>query len=429
MPGQYFVLYRSKTGLILNNRQGEIKLYKLDSQTAWQSVKYKTAPENASYNLEKIATNSWQWSKLITPGKVNTINYAPVVEFYFNDNVPYTEAVALDASDSFDPDNELLSFNWDFGDGQTSTQANPTHSYKYPGDYTVILKASDGLNETIKKQAIKIAGQVTLLPEALKIYAEQPTTTTAQQTGTSTADTDNRLSAKGVVVVLPNTYGSQYFYILPMRADETVENQALQIYSYYKAFPMLALGDYIEAQGEVSETSDGPRLKIKDINDIKILDHDYIVVEREIKTDQINDQLKNQLVAISGQISDKEGQNIFLQDQVAEGLIYLSTGSNLKASDFSIGQSYRVTGLVRQMSGQLKIMPRSSQDISPITPEMATSQPATEVLGEKITETPADIVLPAQNEQQKILEYILIAAGFIIIVLVLYIFQQNKKTS
>ena len=35
-------------------------------------------------------------------------------------------------------------FDWDFGDGQTSQEAEPVHIYLAPGDYTVTLKASRG---------------------------------------------------------------------------------------------------------------------------------------------------------------------------------------------------------------------------------------------------------------------------------------------
>ena len=36
-------------------------------------------------------------------------------------------------------------FEWDFGDGQTSTELEPAHIYLAPGDYTVSLKASRGV--------------------------------------------------------------------------------------------------------------------------------------------------------------------------------------------------------------------------------------------------------------------------------------------
>ena len=37
-----------------------------------------------------------------------------------------------------------LSFQWDFGDGQTSTEANPTHRYLAPGAYAVTLTVGSG---------------------------------------------------------------------------------------------------------------------------------------------------------------------------------------------------------------------------------------------------------------------------------------------
>src|SRR5262249_48491363 len=31
------------------------------------------------------------------------------------------------------------SYSWDFGDGNKSSEANPSHTYAYPGDYTITL--------------------------------------------------------------------------------------------------------------------------------------------------------------------------------------------------------------------------------------------------------------------------------------------------
>ena len=43
--------------------------------------------------------------------------------------------------------------NWDFGDGYTSTERNPTHTYSEPGNYTVNLEATNA-NGTDSKIAI-----------------------------------------------------------------------------------------------------------------------------------------------------------------------------------------------------------------------------------------------------------------------------------
>ncbi|GAI37823.1 unnamed protein product, partial [marine sediment metagenome] len=43
------------------------------------------------------------------------------------------------------------SYEWDFGDGETSTSAYPVHSYKSVGSYTVSLKVTDDRDNTDTK--------------------------------------------------------------------------------------------------------------------------------------------------------------------------------------------------------------------------------------------------------------------------------------
>src|SRR4029453_2023065 len=50
---------------------------------------------------------------------------------------------------SFDPEGAPLSYQWTFGDGTTSTAANPAHTYSQAGTYTVRLSVSDGVNSTL----------------------------------------------------------------------------------------------------------------------------------------------------------------------------------------------------------------------------------------------------------------------------------------
>jgi glucose/arabinose dehydrogenase/PKD repeat protein len=70
--------------------------------------------------------------------------------------------VHFSSAGSQDPDGDSLSYLWDFGDGTSSTQANPTKTYATKGVYTVRLTVSAAGDQS---QAQPIVIQVGLPPE------------------------------------------------------------------------------------------------------------------------------------------------------------------------------------------------------------------------------------------------------------------------
>jgi glucose/arabinose dehydrogenase len=64
---------------------------------------------------------------------------------------PAPLTVSFSSAGSSDPEGEPLSYRWDFGDGGTSTAADPSHSYASSGRYTARVTTSDGTSETISE--------------------------------------------------------------------------------------------------------------------------------------------------------------------------------------------------------------------------------------------------------------------------------------
>jgi PKD repeat protein len=58
-------------------------------------------------------------------------------------------AVVFSSAGTTDPEGQPLTYNWNFGDGTTSTSANPSHTYTAAGTYTAQLTASDGTSNTV----------------------------------------------------------------------------------------------------------------------------------------------------------------------------------------------------------------------------------------------------------------------------------------
>ncbi|WP_405524660.1 PQQ-dependent sugar dehydrogenase [Streptomyces canus] len=56
--------------------------------------------------------------------------------------------VRFSSEGTSDQDGDALTYSWNFGDGATSTAANPTHTYKKNGTYTATLTAKDASGRT-----------------------------------------------------------------------------------------------------------------------------------------------------------------------------------------------------------------------------------------------------------------------------------------
>lgn len=152
-PNDFLIVSREVSGISLNNFGGEaVKLYGPDDKLV-DSVEYSTsAPEGRSYSL--LEDGRWIWSNQITPGAENIfINNPPEVIFESEEEARVGEAIFFDASESFDPDSDAITFFWDFGDGQTSPEEEVNHSYSQPGDYEVTLTLEDewGEQESLTK--------------------------------------------------------------------------------------------------------------------------------------------------------------------------------------------------------------------------------------------------------------------------------------
>ena len=90
-------------------------------------------------------------------------NQPPIASFTYSPQNPTTSDTIHFYDQSTDTDGSIVSWYWNFGDGSTSTQRNPTHRYSSPGRYTVTLKVKDdkGATDTYEK-TITVKKPVTL---------------------------------------------------------------------------------------------------------------------------------------------------------------------------------------------------------------------------------------------------------------------------
>ncbi len=77
----------------------------------------------------------------------------------------------FDANASFDPDGDALSFHWDFGDGQSSSDAVTSNTYTEAGAYTVTLTLTDSQQAT-DTQTFTLTAQAPIVSHAYTLDAQ-----------------------------------------------------------------------------------------------------------------------------------------------------------------------------------------------------------------------------------------------------------------
>ena len=111
-----------------------------DGNTSNQANPAHTYNNMANYSVTLNVTNSAGCSKLLT--KTNYIQLIPTSVAGFSASA--TSACTAPFTTTFTSTSTgATSYFWDFGDGGTSTSANPTHTYNTTGSYTVTLVTSN----------------------------------------------------------------------------------------------------------------------------------------------------------------------------------------------------------------------------------------------------------------------------------------------
>jgi parallel beta-helix repeat protein len=103
---------------------------------------------------------------------VEIIPLCPTANFSFSPQEPFSldRVSFMDLSD--DPDGNLVSWSWDFGDGTLSNESSPSHAYLRPGDYDVTLIVTD--NEGVNSSFTRTISVLNLCPESSFTWSFDP---------------------------------------------------------------------------------------------------------------------------------------------------------------------------------------------------------------------------------------------------------------
>ena len=102
-------------------------------------------------------------------------NEAPVADAGPDQSAYVGDTVNFDGSGSYDPDGEIVSYEWDFGDGGTASGAIVSHIYETAGTYVAILTVTDNGDLTDSDDVVVIVEEA---PAGPTMHVEDITITT-----------------------------------------------------------------------------------------------------------------------------------------------------------------------------------------------------------------------------------------------------------
>lgn len=111
--------------------------------------------------------------------------------------------VAFTGSGSTDPENDTLTYSWNFGDNTTSTVANPSKTYSTAGTYTATLTVRDPVGNTATAtKAISVTAPVRSAVDVTAMSLLMAKSSTTRASGTATVTVRDNLGANvgGVAV-------------------------------------------------------------------------------------------------------------------------------------------------------------------------------------------------------------------------------------
>jgi DNA/RNA endonuclease YhcR with UshA esterase domain len=181
IPGEYYTLYRTATGIALNNSSETIYLYSSDG-TLIDTYEYSSTIEDYSISFD-IKKDAFLWSSTKTPSKQNLIttpNDPPIAVITFEDNpVAPLEKFIISGLDSTDADDDPLSYFWTIGKSFQAYGPQFSYSFSELGSYTVNLIVSDEYYEVSASSVIQVLPSYDVL--SLRIEqnnSNKPITTT-----------------------------------------------------------------------------------------------------------------------------------------------------------------------------------------------------------------------------------------------------------
>ena len=126
-----------------------------DYASPYKVVWDSTTVIDGSYTITAVATDTiGQTASDSISVIVDNFNDPPIADAGPDQTTAVGQTVNFDGSFSYDPDGNIVNYNWDFGDGHSETGVSVSYAYSATGTYTVTLTVTDNAGFTSQDTAV-----------------------------------------------------------------------------------------------------------------------------------------------------------------------------------------------------------------------------------------------------------------------------------
>ncbi|MFB6204852.1 MAG: PKD domain-containing protein [Candidatus Nanohaloarchaea archaeon] len=153
-PGQYRCYWDDDSNV---NRVSGKKLYR-DGDRFSRTVSFSDGEKDLWYACFE---NGDRVDRVSASFTVNGEDHDPKADFEYTPTNPRVGETVQFESTSTDPDGDIVSYSWSFGDGETASGSPVEHSYESKGDYEVRLRVEDSHGNTdIYRETVNVRGEM-----------------------------------------------------------------------------------------------------------------------------------------------------------------------------------------------------------------------------------------------------------------------------
>jgi len=368
IPSKSFVVIAAAELPPLPNHGSTVHLLKREKNESGRMVEKEldrvqvpaSPREDASYALS--SEGEWLWTTSTTIANTNIItapNLPPVAVIGAPKVAQQQSTILFDASDSFDPNGDALTYQWSFSDGSSATGVSVEKSFTQARSSSATLTVSDGAYADTARQTIKITGTDIEQTQTEKKDATSPPTA-KKSTAIKSTTSSTTVSITGVVSAPPSAFAYKSLYL----SDGELPIRLASKQSWKDYVP----GDVVEIEGKTSNTTQGTVLRVSKPAQIKVIGHQNPPAPEAVTVSEALASDMGALVTISANVRDIRAKTWLVEDTDNELVVVPPAGLKQKPLE---GDAVKLTGIMDRTSAGVRLYARFPSDVTLPPPDPA----------------------------------------------------------